>query len=83
MTGRDYRLGRVSPGLAAERIPVIKATGGQDRRTGAEYLAALERETEASLRSKTVWPYTGPERWRAPTRADLPRGQRPDKGRWA
>ncbi len=67
MSGRDYRLGRVSPGLAAEHVPILKPTGGQDRRTGAEYAAALARETEASLNRSPRWragqPLLEVERW--------------------
>jgi hypothetical protein len=68
LSGRDYRLGRVSPGLAAERVPVLKPTGGQDRRTGEQFAAALARETETSLNRSPSWrtglPLDDHERWR-------------------
>ena len=67
MSGRDYRLGRVSPGLAAEHVPILKPIGGQDRRTGLEYAADLARETEWSLRQSASWraghPLQDHERW--------------------
>ncbi len=67
MSGRDYRLGRVSPGLAADRIPVERPTGGQDRRTGDQFAAALARETAASLNASPSWragqPLLEVERW--------------------
>ncbi len=86
VSGRDYRLGRVSPGLAADRIPVVKPTGGQDRRTGEQFAAALARETEASLNTSPSWragqPLLEVERWPAATSADLPRSELRSKGRW-
>ena len=67
MSGRDYRLGRVSPGLAAEHVPILKPTAGQDRRTGEQFAAALARETEASLNRSPRWragqPLEEQERW--------------------
>jgi len=67
LSGRDYRLGRVSPGLAADRIPVERPTGGQDRRTGDQFAAALARETAASLNASPSWragqPLLEVERW--------------------
>jgi len=86
VSGRDYRLGRVSPGLAAERIPVERPTGGQDRRTGDQFAAALARETEASLNASPSWragqPLEDHERWPTATSADLPRSELRSKGRW-
>jgi len=66
------------------RVPA----GGQDKRTGDQYRAALERETEASLRRSASWrngcPLLQEERWPTITSANLGgRGDRPDKGRWA
>jgi len=84
--GRDDPLGRFSPGLAADRIPVVKPTGGQDRRTGEQFAAALARETEASLNTSPSWragqPLLEVERWPAATSADLPRSELRSKGRW-
>ena len=86
MSGRDYRLGRVSPGLAAEHVPILKPTAGQDRRTGLEYAADLARETEWSLRQSPSWragqPLEDHERWPTATSADLPRSELRSKGRW-
>jgi len=69
-------------------ISVRVPAGGQDRRTGAQYLAALERETEASLRRSASWrngyPLLEEERWPTITSSALGgRAERPDKGRWA
>lgn len=55
MTARDYRLGRITPGMAAETVPVTRTTGGQDRRTDAQYAADLQRETDRSLRRSANW----------------------------
>ncbi len=69
-------------------ISVRVPASGQDKRTGDQYRAALERETEASLRRSPSWragkPLAEGERWPSLTSADLGgRGDRPDKGRWA
>lgn len=84
---RSFYPGRVDLQVRDERIPNVRAEGGQDRRSGAEYLAALERETDASLRQSTSWragrPLEDHERWPNLTSADLPRGDSPAKGRWA
>ena len=86
MSGRDYRLGRVSPGLAAEHVPILKPTAGQDRRTGEQFAAALARETEWSLRQSPSWragqPLLEVERSPTATSADLPRSELRSKGWW-
>ena len=93
MTGRDYRLGKLSLVDRAARIDEERtrklqvANAGQDKRTADQYLAALERETEASLRHSASWragkPLADGERWPNLTSADLGnRADRPDKGRW-
>jgi hypothetical protein len=94
MTGRDYRLGKLSlvdraTRIDEERVRKLQAAGaGKDKRTEQEYAAALARETEASLRRSASWcagqPLLEAERWPTVTSADLGgRGERPDKGRWA
>ena len=52
---RSFYPGRVDLQVRDERVPNVRPEGGQDRRTGAEYLAALERETEVSLRRSASW----------------------------
>jgi hypothetical protein len=67
----------------AMRIPA----GGQDKRTATHYLADLIDEAEVSLMRSPSWrngcPLLQEERWPHITSAALPRGDRPDKGRWA
>lgn len=53
-SGRDYRLGRVTPAMAAERLPVLRP-GGHDKRTAADYRAELEAEAERSLMRSPRW----------------------------
>ncbi len=72
----------------AQGVRIAKPKQGQDKRTAAEYAAALERETDRSLRDKSLWPYTGPQRWRARSTLELGSGTaarsgQPTTGRWA
>jgi hypothetical protein len=65
-----------APSLAtrAAGVPVRTRRAGKDPRGDAEYERALARETDASLRFKDRWPFTGPERWHAPSTAELKDG---------
>lgn len=83
-------LGKLSTPERDERVPNLKLKAGQDKRTAAQYAADLARETDRSLRDTRVWPYTGPERFRARgtfepgwSSTDARAGVRPTKGRWA
>jgi hypothetical protein len=65
-----------APSLAtrASTVPVRTRKAGKNLCTEQEYERALHRETELSLRFKDRWPYTGPERWHAPSTAELKDG---------
>jgi hypothetical protein len=71
----------------ASGVRISKPKPGQDRRTGDQYRAALQQETEATLRRSPSWRAGGPlleeERWSRLTTADLPHSDLPTKGRWA
>jgi len=71
----------------AQGVRVRKPKPGQDRRTGDQYRAALQRETELSLQRSPSWrnglPLLEEERWPRLTTADLPHSDLPTKGRWA
>lgn len=81
---------RASLETRASGVRIAKPKPGQDRRSGDEYRAALQRETEASLRRSASWrngcPLTDEERW--PTITSKGLGNRsgvpdlPSKGRW-
>lgn len=80
--------GSIDLTVRPERLSNFHVPGGQDRRTGAQYRADLEAETERSLMRSPRWrvglPLADDERWPRLSSDQLGsrKGELPTKGRW-